>query len=170
MITPARKFVYTVCCYNPAVSWGVRFDKKCKLFTAGKIRVMLREYMSAVSTEDAVSAVSTEDAKDAGDTENPPSAIDQTNRALLLLTIASRLPGYARVCGGLLIAAAGEYLSRDILETQLDYTADSQDHSLLWTEQFIRAGMMELDTREIDKIIESSAEMLAPDVEIEWIE
>lgn len=132
-----RNFVYRAVCYNPRTATDILINHKCQLYSASKIRELLREFIS--------------DRK-----EN----ISDCAKAQLLIAIAATLPSYARMSGGMLICAATHYMTVAEIEDELEYLEDCQKN--LWIEPFLSAGIAIRDAspEEINKYIELEAEKM----------
>lgn len=159
-----RAHVYMCASYSTRTATDILVYHKCRLFSAGKIRALVDEFM-----------------KDRKETEeknivlpNTPAvathlpATDHT-RTMILLQIIKRLPSYARIGGGMMICALAKYLTAEQWEDELEHIENSQDLQVLWIEQFVRASIIlredcsSTDSRinsQVNAIIESEAEKM----------
>jgi hypothetical protein len=154
-IRKIRDFVYSTCSYNPATKTEILLNRKCKLFSVGKICALTKEYITTYTREVA-------------DASPYPNA----EIAIALITIASNLPGYARAGGGAITAIASSYLTHDEVESQIDFITCRAE--TFWTEPFFRAGLVikDLSPDESVKFIEHEVEEIISTCEFEvmWID
>jgi hypothetical protein len=181
-----RACVYLCTCYNTRTATDILVQHKCRLFSAGKIRALVDEFMKDrkdIEEKESVAAkdLTTEDSTTADPTagnsvvaKDPSSQVKRTylpatnyTRTTLLLQIIKQLPSYARVGGGMMICALAKYLTAEQLEEELDDIENSQDTRVLWAEQFIRANkvLKEANTSDstdsqINTFIETEAEKM----------
>lgn len=144
-----QSFVYRCACYNTRTATNILVYHKCRLFSARKICALVTEFMNDRDEKEA--QLPEVDPVDYNDPANTTDTTDTTNRqsvslpannktrSLILLSLASRLPSYARLCGGMLICALSEYITDEEWREQLDFTEDQQNEKILWVETFINA-------------------------------
>lgn len=140
-----RGFVHRAACYNTRTATDILTQKKCRLYSSAKIREMLREFMKE-----------REDAEQNKITDSNPTYV----RALILITIASKLPAnYSRIGGSMIICALAEFLTIDEIQDQIYMLEKLQDHSILWTESVLNACLtIKQGIESVDDFIEEEAE------------
>lgn len=167
-----REFVYKCVSYNTRTATNILVHHKCRLFSAGKIRMLVDEFMKARELIEVPIQTTVHTQIPTSVQTQMPSTAQQfsnvimpcsRNRALILLQIIERLPSYARIGGGMVICALARYLTPVQWNEQLDYVESSQNTAILWTEQFINACIVIIecdDDAAINRFIETEAEKI----------